>query len=458
MIKKKFLKKKILAFLAIMMAMSVLSGCNRRERFYQIEPPSEPDPDVLVEQMAGVGETTNLTEGRTGGNYADDEEAAPTEDEIADLTGAGFDLFYNVIRSSDENSSILLSPVSIDFALGMTENGAAGNTLTQMEKVVNGGISSERLNPIMKYMSGRFQNTSEVSWNIANSLWLKNDGQIRMKGDFLDRCVGFYDAEVYFAPFSNQTLDDINAWTDKNTNGMIPAVLDTIDPMARLYLINAIAFEGEWAEQYEESQIWEDRDFTNSDGSTSKVNYLASVENRYFTLAGGRGFVKPYKGEEYSFVGILPEEGESCEEYVQKIWNNNLDFAEAVRYAENTEVRVRIPEFKADYDIELSGNYSYLGMTDAFSQNAANFENMLEWTSGETADVYIGKIIHKTFIDVDRKGTKAAAATVVEMRLKNAITPVEEVNIITLDRPFVYAIVDNETGFPIFVGCQNMME
>ena len=188
------------------------------------------------------------------------------------------------------------------------------------------------------------------------------------------------------------------------------------------------------------------------------MNYLASTENRYFELAGGRGFIKPYKGNEYSFVGILPEEGVSCEEYVHEIWNNNLDFAKAVREAEDTEVRVRIPEFKADFAKELSGVYKYLGMNEAFSQADANFEKMMAWENGAAAEAYIGKIIHKTFIDVDRKGTKAAAATVVDMRLKSAVVAVEKVNIITLDRPFVYAIVDNETGFPVFVGCQNMME
>ena len=114
------------------------------------------------------------------------------------------------------------------YALGMTENGAAGETLEQMEQTVNGGISSENLNPLMKHLADRFENSEDVNWNIADSIWFKDDGQVRMKDDFLNKAVSFYDAEVFLAPFDNQTLADINNWTSKETNGMIPEVLDQI--------------------------------------------------------------------------------------------------------------------------------------------------------------------------------------------------------------------------------------
>ena len=120
-------------------------------------------------------------------------------------------------------------------------------------------------------------------------------------------------------------------------------------------------------------------------------------------------------------------------------------------------MKVQIPEFSNDFDIELSDTYKALGMNLPFSERDADFSEMMEAVGGGPSSIWIGRIIHKTHIDVDRKGTRAAAATVVEMKFRNAIE-IDETKRICLDRPFVYAIVENETGMPVFIGCQNSME
>ncbi len=443
------MKKKYLQMTGILLAALMLAGCGK-ERLYQIEP-------ELYNANAGgsviSSETVNLTDGRTG---LEAKEAIPSEEESAALSSASFALLQEVMRERT-GENVLLSPTSIDFALGMTENGAAGKTLEEMENTVNGGLSVSSVNPLMKHLSNRFTSASEVKWNIANSIWFKNDGLVSMKENFLNQAVSYYDADVFLAPFDNQTLNDINGWVNDETHGMIPNVLDQIHENARMYLINAIAFEGEWAEEYEEDKIYENRQFQNSDGSTSNITMMGSTEGRYFTIANGEGFIKPYKGGEYSFVGILPEEGESPEDLIEIIQEGNIDFAKTVREAEYSEVKAQIPEFSNDFDIELNDTYKQMGMEIPFSESEADFSEMMESTDGSPAKIWIGRIIHKTHIDVDRKGTKAAAATVVEMRYKNEIE-IDQSRYIVLDRPFVYAIVENETGLPVFLGCINSMQ
>ncbi|MBO4776048.1 MAG: hypothetical protein J5515_05480 [Lachnospiraceae bacterium] len=196
--------------------------------------------------------------------------------------------------------------------------------------------------------------------------------------------------------------------------------------------------------------------FNNSDGTQSDVTLLHSTEGRYFELGEGTGFIKPYKGGQYAFVGILPDEGVTPEEYVEGLVNGNEDFSEAVRNAEYGDVEVYLPEFDADYDKLMNDIYKDMGMDLPFDEDKAEFKGF--FTDDETSDVWIGKVLHKTHIEVDRKGTKAAAVTVIEVDKCMALPVFDDPVVIRLDRPFVYAIVDTETGTPIFLGCQNSIK
>ena len=325
----------------------------------------------------------------------------------------------------------------------------------QMEEYVNGGLSREDYNRIMAHLQKGLSSCEDVSWNVADSIWYKDSENMIPGEEFLRMAASYYAADVYQAPFSEETLNEINAWVKENTDQMIPKILDELPEDAWMYLINALAFEGEWEEEYEQEQILENREFTNADGSISDVTMLGSKEGRYFTLGQGEGFVKPYKGGEYAFVGILPKEGVTPEQYIAKLNASKEDFAKAVREASYEEVIVKIPEFTTDYDVELSNTYRKMGMNLPFEEKTADFTEMFE-SGNEEMNTWIGRILHKTHIEVDRKGTRAAAVTAVEMKCEAAVL-VEEPLRIELDRPFVYAIVETETGLPVFLGCQNAM-
>lgn len=442
------MKKKLLQMTAILSAALILTGCSR---VTNNNPGSIPQTDSSQTQNtnspSSMGQgSVSLTAGKQGGMVVS---TVPTDEQMTLISEAGTGLLAEIVSGSDEN--VLLSPTSILMALGMTENGASGDTLSQMEGIANGGVKVGQMNTVMAYLREKMIESPDVKWNVANSIWLKDIDDLELDPEFADTVIAHYRAEVWKSKFDQGTVDDINSWVNTNTDGMIDEVINNISPDTLMYLINAISFDGEWEEQYEDDKIKEGYDFNNADGSISSVTMLSSKENKYFMLGDGEGFVKPYKGGEFSFVGILPKEGESTSEYLNKI--RDLDFAKAVRKAKDEEVRVKIPEFENDYGTDLAKTYNNMGMTEPFGVNA-DFSDML--VSGGD-EIYIGAIIHKTHIEVDRKGTRAAAVTAVDMRVKGAIME-EMPKSIVLDRPFVYAIVDNQTGLPVFLGCQNSMK
>ena len=447
------MKNKNLIKLTSLLGVLTMAGCSLpwSERFYQIDPQGQ----YAIGSQTTV--TAEIPENFSGTQKAPEENMIPGDAELNALNNASLNIFYNTIEYGDGVENILISPASLAFALSITENGAGGNTLSQMEEHVNGGISIDDMNALLNYLSYKLNNSEEVSWGVANSLWFNDKGDCEIEDDFLKKAIEYYDAEVYKEVFNPSTANDINNWVYNKTNHMIEKVITDFSSDAMLFIVNAIAFEGEWQDEYEDSQIIENREFTNADKSTKKCTMLSSAEDRYFTLGEGTGFIKPYKGGEYSFVGILPEYGMTTEEYIKSLVDNEEDFSEAIRNAEYGDVYVTMPEFTLDYtNEEMTEVYRQMGMDLPFDQDKADLKGI--FTNDSNSKVWIDKIIHKTHIEVDRKGTRAAAVTVVEVDKCTAVELVEEPVIITLDRPFVYAIVDNETGIPVFLGCMNNLK
>ena len=359
---------------------------------------------------------------------------------------------------NDPNGNYLISPISIQMALGMTATGSDAGSATRKELMnvifPGGGDDPAVLNEEMATFAKRMQDSKEASWNVANSIWVNNNANVKLRDTYVNDVTNYYKAELYQAPFDQSTVDAINKWVKENTRDRIPEILKELSPEARIALVNALAFDGEWATKYEESDINEEGEFTNADGTVKTVPMLYSTENRAIRLAGGLGFIKSYKGGEYSFVGILPPEGMSTEEYVKKIAEDPTGFSEAYLSADSTrDVYVVMPEFKTEYGLVMDDVLDQLGVKEAYT-NGAHF---LAMVTDDSTPVQIGTVIHKTMIDVDRHGTKAAAATVVVMD-ECAAVEMDEPYRVVLDRPFVYAIVDNASGVPVFLGVQNSMD
>ena len=407
----------------------------------------------------GISENTvNLTQGAEpiSVNF---EEGNVEEEWITSLSNASMNLLVGVSEAEGQGKNILISPTSVMTAFGMVSNGANGETLTQIENALGGGISREQMNQILYAMSHHLESSEDVEWNVANSIWFNENGEFEMTPEFISLAKSYYEAEIWSAPFGPETVGDINNWVNEETRGMIPSIINELSPDAKMVLLNAIAFEGEWEQKYGEEDIYEHCTFNNYNGSTSEVTMLYSEESGYFTYGEGIGFTRPYEGGEYSFFAILPEEGESVEELIAKAAENGEDLSHALTNLKSNEggIYAYIPEFTNEYELGMNEVLKDLGITNAFDPARADFSSMMTPANGGDSEIWINKVIHKSFIEVNREGTRAAAVTGIVMDATCA-APVDEPIIINLDRPFVYGIVDNETGLPVFVGYLNTMD
>ena len=437
--RKTGLKSKIAALLSALMLLELLAGCTN----HTIEPkdttaaPSSEEKiyvDVKSENMMAGIESSGGVE-----KAADDKFISGAADFAAGL--------FEKCANGKENC--LISPLSVMLALAMTENGAGGETKSQMESVL-AGLATDELN---EYLYGYLKNLpsgEKFKLNIANSIWIKKDGKFKVSRDFLQKNADYYGAEAYLSDFDSETVNDINSRVSDNTDRMIEKIIDEIDPSAVMFLINAICFDAEWAVGYDEDVIREGT-FTDINGNAQSASMMSSSEHKYLKVENGVGFTKQYSGGNYSFMALLPNEGVEMSDFISSLTGESLILA--LKNAEYADVTATVPKFSFEYSGSLSEILEELGMKDAFDVNTADFSNLGKYENGNLS---IGNVIHKTYISLDSVGTRAGAVTEVGMEV-TCSSPTKSYTV-TLDRPFVFAIIDNNTGLPLFLGVLTSLE
>lgn len=360
--------------------------------------------------------------------------------EAAAVTDFGVRLFQ---ESLEDGENVMISPLSVLYALAMTANGARGETLAQMEAVL--GLPVEELNPYLHALMESLPSGKKAKLDVANAIWFRDSEGFAVEENFLQANADWYGAGLYKAPFDDGTCREINSWVNEHTDGMIPSILDRIPETAMMYLVNALAFDAEWEEVYREHQV-RDGVFTREDGTAEDMQLMYAEENRYLEDGRAAGFLKYYAGRQYAFAALLPEEGVTVADYAASLTGEHLrDLLESAR-AE--EVRTAIPVFESECDVEMSGILQNMGMTDAFEPDAADLSGI---GTVENGNLFIEGVLHKTYISVDAKGTKAAAVTAVKTDATGD-RPLEEPKTVYLDRPFLYLLIDCGTNLPIFIG------
>ena len=392
---------------------------------------------VAVSLLVGCGNSSNLTATElTAGTRP----AGAASLEVGEGSDT-YDFALSLLRENAGENSALVSPLSVLSALALAENGADGETLAQMERVT--GMSSDELTDMLQAY-GVLGDDSPL--RTANSIWLRDSDGLTVENDFLETCGGRLGAQVFSAPFDGSTVDDVNAWISEKTNEMIPEMLNQISDDAQVLLVNALAFEGGWEDPFDSALVSPDT-FTCEDGTEQDVTMMHSVEGSYLEGELATGFVKPYEGYDYAFVGLLPAEGVTVDELLASLDGDALE--ELLTPVEGAGAEVGLPKFTASYETELADALRSLGMTDAFDAERADFSRM---GTSERGPLCVGSVLHETFVDVNEEGTRAAAATTVTMDGAAAPGGPIEYHEVILDRPFVYLIVDLRTGLPIFAG------
>lgn len=361
-------------------------------------------------------------------------------------TKFGFNLF-NEIQKTEQNNNIFISPFSVSVALAMTLNGAADETEQAMTNTLQlQSIDAKSVNPSYAQLNQTLQASDpKVTLTIANSLWARQD--VPFKQDFLKRNTDFFEADISTLDFMDpNTVTTINDWVNTNTNGKIPKILERIDPDAVLFLINTIYFKGEWKERFDPSNT-RDEPFYLANGKEKSVPMMQRLDDfPYLEEANFQGISLPYGDGQVSMYIFLPSKESELNTFLENL--NAENWEKWIARFNEQEVRVQIPKFKLEFETSLVDTLKALGMEIAFDKGQADFSRMapLENLDG---NLFISRVDHKAIIEVDEEGTVAAAVTNVGIGVTSLPPPPPE---FIADRPFFFAIRDNETKTVLFMG------
>ncbi len=374
-------------------------------------------------------------------------------------TGFAFDLYAALRESADGN--LLFSPFSVSQALAMTYTGAEGHTRAQMAEVLGFDIDGSALNGAFSQLTADLTergtapadpDRGEVAQalHVANGLW--GEQTFPFSDAFLSELSEYYGAGLQETDFINapeDARDEINGWVEEQTENRIQDIVPegAIDSATRLVLANAIYFYGGWAETFD-AENTSDEDFHLLDGSTVTVPLMFQHESYWYTAGDGFQIIEiPYARSGLAFTVILPDEGafESVESEL-----NAAALGDAVGQVVWTDIELYLPSFEFEFTAGLGEILQSMGMTDAFDPGTADFSGMVD---GDVPDpLFIGDVLHKAFISVDEDGTEAAAATAVLMLAGSAPGEPAEPIEVRIDRPFIFAIRDVQTGTILFLG------
>ena len=358
----------------------------------------------------------------------------------------GLSLFSR-LHAEAGSKNLFMSPLSIQMALLMTYGGARGTTAQAMDSTLRlGGMDpATAAQTARAYLDDVVRHAGGVRFSIANSIWHRPN--LTCLPEFLHLARGVMQAGVHKLDFARpDAADRINDWIADKTENMIKKVLDSIPEDAMMYLVNAIFFHGTWTTSFDTAQT-KNEAFNKDDGSSQPVPMMRQSDRfRYHADARGAAVELPYGDGRFAMLAILPAQRGNMREYL-----GSLDWAELSRIRQSLRQRegeVRIPRFNLSWGVkDLVDQLKAMGMGLAFS-DAADFSGI----TGKR-DLTIDKVLHKAVIEVDEKGTKAAAVTVVGMKATSSMHMDREIPFrFVADRPFVFVIVDTRTGMPVFTG------
>jgi len=364
------------------------------------------------------------------------------------VIGASNTFGFNLLRELDRtraDSNIFMSPLSASMALGMTMNGAAGQTFDEMRSALAFGTRpSAEINASYRSLIDMLRTLDKtVDFRIANSIWYR--AGFPFEATFLDESKQFFDAKVAPLDFAAASaVPTINTWVKESTNGKIDEILD--GPIADdvvMYLINAIYFNGSWTARFDKGLTRQD-EFTTIDGTTAPIAMMRRTDTvRVAETAGAQVVDLPYGGGAFAMTIIMPKPGKSVSSLVSSLSADSWQAAVGNTAARSVELQM--PKFTLRWEALLNDPLEALGMRLAFQGDAADFTRMSRAAGNR---LYISKVKQKSFVDVHEEGTEAAAVTSVEIRVTCACGP----QVIRIDRPFIFAIRERLSGTILFLG------
>ena len=410
------MKKRLIKLIALAMCAAMLTGC------------------------AASGGVKNLTDGV---NAAD-----VTLPEVTDYTMIG-DLGAGLMQyaAAQEAENPVLSPLSAYLCLAMLMPGANENTKTEFEKIL--GADWDYVSALAADIAAQLEKTGgSTKLDLANSIWTDDDKAV-IEEEWLKTVKAYFGPDIYSADLpSDGALKAINKWVNDKTNGMIPKLHDdNYDKDTIMVLLNALYMKADWAHKFDAESTY-DREFTKADGSAVTVPFMNMYEayESYIKTEDAEGIMLPYDDGRLAFIALKPDSGDA-RGYAASLTGAKLKELIAAAKAD-TFVTVNMPKFSTGYSVYLTDALKAMGMTDAFDPFLADLSGAGRGVDGP---LYISYVFQRVKVDVDEEGTEAAAVTEIATA-EGCALPADEPIVLTFDKPFVYAIVDTETGVPLFAG------
>ena len=383
-----------------------------------------------------------------------DEMASPKSKNIRQLTeleksivesdnNFGLKLFKR-ISEAEKDKNLFISPLSVSMALGMTLNGANGSTEEAMKTTLElEGLNMQQINKSYQSLIELLTNLDpKVVFEIANSIWYRQE--FTFKQEFIDTNKIYFNAEVRSLNFNSPDAPTIiNQWVDDKTHGKIEEIVDSISSDVVMYLINAIYFKGIWTYEFEKSQTMDDQ-FNLIEGSVVPCKMMSQKGDfKYVETPDFQAIDLPYGDGDFSMTIFLPKSNKSIDSLIDKFNQTNWNlWINSFRKCEGT---IQLPKFTLEYEITLNNILQALGMAIAFDPDNADFSGIYSGTER----LFISKVKHKTFIEVNEEGTEAAAATSVEIVLTAVGGPKFTMR---ADHPFIFVIRENHSHTILFMG------
>ena len=345
---------------------------------------------------------------------------------------------FNDLCQTNGKENVCLSPLSAQYALAMVANGAESKTKEEICKAVGASTDANvYYNELLKKLNTNYD-WQHCEVNVANSIWINN--KLNVKEPFITENKENFDAAIETVEFNDSTLQCINNWCKEMTKGKIPTILNDINPNDRMYLINALYFNAVWNKKFNKENTKKEN-FTTENGKVVEVDMMRQRENSLY--CSNKDFeitVKRYYDGKYSMLLALPKKEMKCDKAAQTIMSNLEHYLSEMN---RCEVDLSMPKFTVEFGSSLKHVLEQQGITRAFGERA-------QFNGISDEPLCISDIMQKTYIKVDEDGTEAAAVTALRvgamsMRPQN-ITPMK------LDRPFVFAIIENDSNEVLFVG------
>ncbi|NEN92014.1 MAG: serpin family protein [Okeania sp. SIO3H1] len=353
---------------------------------------------------------------------------------------------FSEIKKIQPNENLFISPISIAIALSMTYNGARGETQKSMAKTLNfQEMNLEEINQANQELGNLLDSlNSDIKLNISNSIWTKIG--IPFEQNFLQINQDIYHSQVREIDFDNpKTPEIINNWIKDNTKGKIERIIETLARDSVMVLLNAIYFQGNWQKEFDDFDT-KDRPFYLSNGMEKQhPTMLQLSQYSYYENQTFQAISLPYGEGRVSMYVFLPKEEIGLEKFHQTL--NEENWENWMLKFESQKITLTLPKFKNEYEVSINDILKTLGMEIAFDRKTADFSGMCSITS----ELYINEIKHKTFVEVNEKGTEAAAATSIVMPVPLSME-IETSLDMFVNRPFFCAIRDNNSGTILFMG------